>query len=213
MHNINSFHLQNPVVLAPCRAQETASQTLGGKNYIWNCWLNSSSIMIRYKSVVADSRHCYERVSLIWKTNQSSCFRKCELFPSNTCDGSKFLFQLWTKCQPEQKWFISSSHQQHFKKHDLVLLCFSIKSDPSTPLLPPHCHRWKTRVEKLGSQGHTCSSVGTPGDAHMARMKIFIRIERFCYQPWISYAVLTKIESISKVGHNFRSWGGSSSDL
>ena len=169
--------------------------------------------MIRYKSVVADSRHCYERVSLIWKTNQSSCFRKCEQFPSITCDGSKFLFQLWTKCQPEQKWFISSSHQQHFKKHDLVLLCFSIKSDPSTPLLPPHCHRWKTRVEKLGSQGHTCSSVGTPGDAHMARMKIFIRIERFCYQPWISYAVLTKIESISKVGHNFRSWGGSSSDL
>ena len=92
VHNINSFHLQNPVVLTPCRAQETASQTLGGKNYIWNCWLNSSSIMIRYKSVVADSRHCYERVSLIWKTNQSSCFRQCGPFPSITCGGAKLLF-------------------------------------------------------------------------------------------------------------------------
>ena len=90
----------------------------------------------------------------------------------------KTSLRIWTRsANLRNKPFISSS-RQHFKKW-LVLQSFSIKSDPSTPLLSPHCHRWKPRVEKLGSQGNTCSSVETPGDAHMARMKIFIRIGQF----------------------------------
>lgn len=60
--SLQSPSLQNPVVLTPCRAQETASQT---------------------------------------------------------CDGSKFLFQLWTKCQP---WSNQSRKLDTISGREKVLL-------------------------------------------------------------------------------------------
>ena len=101
-----TFQIQRVSHLRPCTRDYTSNLAKRELD-LKSSTQKAQSIMIWDKSVVADSHHCYERVSPIWKTNQSSCFRQCKPFPSITCGGAKFSSALI--CQPEKWSFINSS--------------------------------------------------------------------------------------------------------
>ena len=116
-----SFTFQYPRDFPYTRRNLSSTSDLEEEIYIW-CQLKKFIDFNLGQSVVADSRHCYERVSLIWKTNQSSCLKQSGLFLITHLVMQQF-HQLWTGLwYPEQLVLISGycniladSQHQHFQ--------------------------------------------------------------------------------------------------